>query len=85
MPRRELARVAKAPQSFYLKDIWELHQLAQKDGFKSIDSSHLMYMYNKKMYTVDSSPYNIKIATPSDYYVFRAIYEARENSQIFGL
>lgn len=85
MPKRELSRIAKAPQSFYLKDIWELHQLAQKDGFKSIDSSHLMYMYNRKMYTVDSSPYNIKIATPSDYYVFRAIYEARENSQIFGL
>lgn len=85
MPKRELSRIAKAPQSFYLQDIWELHQLAQKDGFKSIDSSHLMYTYNRKMYTVDSSPYNIKIATPSDYYVFRAIYEARENSQIFGL
>lgn len=85
MPVRGLTKIAKAPQSFYLKDIWKVHEQAQKDGFKSIDSSHLMHRYGKNLYTVKSTPYNIKIATPSDYYVFRAIYEARENSQIFGL
>ena len=85
MPRRYLCKLAKAPQSFYLQDIWEVHKLAQKDGFKSIDSSDLMHRYGRELYTVKSTPYNIKIATPSDYYVFRAIYEARENSQIFGL
>lgn len=85
MPKRHLVKVAKAPQSFYLKDIWEVHELAREDGFKSIDSSDLMHRYERKLYTVKSTPYNIKIATPSDYYVFRAIYEARENLQIFGL
>lgn len=85
MPRRSLCKVAKAPQSFYFKDIFEVHEMAQRDGFKSIDSSDLMHHYGRKLYTVKSTPYNIKIATPSDYYVFRAIYEARENSQIFGL
>ncbi len=85
MPRRHLAKIAKAPQSFYLKDIWEVHELARNDNFKSIDSSDLMHRYGRALYTVKSTPYNIKIATPSDYYVFRAIYEARENSQIFGL
>lgn len=85
MPRRSLCKVAKAPQSFYVKDICLIHDRAQKDGYKSIDSSDLMNHYNEKLYTVKSTPYNIKIATPSDYYVFRALYEARENSQIFGL
>lgn len=85
MPRRDLAKVAKAPQSFYMKDICEVHKMAQEDGFKSIDSAHLMYRYGRELHTVKSTPFNIKIATPSDYYVFRAIYEARENSQIFGL
>lgn len=85
MPQRSRTKIAKAPQSFYLKDIWEVHQYAQRDNIKSIDSSDLMHKYGKKMYTVKSTPFNIKIATPSDYYVFRAIYEARENSQIFGL
>ena len=85
IPERHLAKIAKAPQSFYLKDIWEVHELAQKAGIKSIDSSDLMHRYGRELYTVKSTPYNIKIATPSDYYVFRAIFEARENSQIFGL
>lgn len=85
MPSRELTKVAKAPQSFYLKDICEIHELAKADDFKAIDSSHLMHAYGRELYVVKSTPFNIKIATPSDYYVFRAIYEARENSQIFGL
>ncbi len=85
VPPRDLMGVAKAPQSFHLKDILQVHELAQKDGFKSIDSCHLMKHYGMELYTVKSTPYNIKIATPSDFYVFRALYEARENSQIFGL
>lgn len=85
MPRRHLCKVAKAPQCFYMKDICEVHELAKKDGFKAIDSSDLMHHYGRQLFTVKSTPYNIKIATPSDYYVFRAIYEARENSQVFGL
>lgn len=83
-PRNEMS-VAKAPQSFYFKDIIEVHELANKDGIKSIDSCDLMHRYGRELHAVKSTPYNIKVATPSDYYVFRAIYEARENSQIFGL
>lgn len=85
VPPRDQMKVAKAPQCFYLKDIWEVHVMARKEGFHAIDSAHLMNHYGKHMYTVESTPYNIKIATPSDYYVFRALYEARENSQIFGI
>ncbi len=85
VPNRSNMRVAKAPQGFYFKDIFEAHQKAEKDGFKSIDSAHLMNYYCNELYTIDSTPYNIKIATPSDYYVFRALFEARENQQIFGL
>lgn len=85
VPDRDKMRIAKAPQCFYYKDIMEVHKLAEKDGFKSIDSSHLMNRYKRELYTVESTPYNIKIATPSDFYVFRALYEAIENSQIFGL
>jgi hypothetical protein len=33
---------------------------------------------------VTSTPQNIKITNPSDYYVFRALYEAMENQQILG-
>lgn len=85
VPLRDCMRTAKAPQSFYYKDIMDVHRMAEKDGFQAIDSCHLMNHYGKELHAVESTPYNIKIATPSDYYVFRALFEARENSQIFGI
>lgn len=85
VPPRNQMRVAKAPQCFRFSEIWVVHQQAKVDDFKAIDSSHLMNHYGHTLHTVDSTPYNIKIATPSDFYVFRALYEARENSQIFGI
>ena len=77
---------AKAPQCFRFTDIWRGHTLAQADGFTDmIDSASLMRHYNYDLYTVQGNYENIKITTASDFYVFRALYEARENSQVFGL
>lgn len=82
---RTKTRIAKAPQTFYFNDIWKLHQMAISDGLNNmIDSASLMQHYNYELHTVTCSPSNIKITAPSDYYIFRAIYEAKENSQIFG-
>jgi 2-C-methyl-D-erythritol 4-phosphate cytidylyltransferase len=78
--------IAKAPQGFYFKDIWKSHQKSKAEKINYMtDSATLMDYYGFKLHTVMSSPYNIKITTPSDYYIFRAIYEARENSQILGV
>lgn len=85
VPPRSTMRIAKAPQCFRFEEIWDVHVQAQNDGFKSIDSAHLLHHYGHALYTVESTPYNIKIATPSDFYVFRALFEAIENSQIFGI
>jgi len=77
---------AKAPQCFRLADIWKGHTLAQKDGFTNmIDSASLMCHYGYELYTVQGDIENIKITTASDFYIFRALYEARENTQVFGL
>jgi len=77
---------AKAPQSFYLKDIMEAHLKAREDGnFEMIDSATLMSHYGYKMHLVEGNVENIKITNPSDFYMFRSLYEARENSQIFGI
>ena len=83
---RETAIVAKAPQSFYLKDIYDAHQRAQAEGRSDfIDSASIMRHYGYELFMVPCNSDNIKITTPSDFYIFRAILEARENSQIFGL
>jgi 2-C-methyl-D-erythritol 4-phosphate cytidylyltransferase len=77
---------AKAPQCFRFADLWRGHTLAQADGLTDmIDSASLMKHYNHELYTVQGDYENIKITTASDFYVFRALYEARENSQVFGL
>lgn len=77
---------AKAPQCFRLSDIWQCHQKAKQEGLVNmIDSASLMQYYGHTLYTVQGSYDNIKITTPSDFYIFRALYEARENLQIFGL
>ncbi len=83
-PRSEMFS-AKAPQSFRYGMIWDLYKRARKDGFGTIDSAHLCSLYGVKMHTVKSTPNNIKITAPADYYIFRALFEAMENQQILGL
>lgn len=77
---------AKAPQSFYLKDIFAAHTKAIEEGIHNkIDSATMMSDYGYSLYTVEGGSENIKITTPTDFYIFRALIDAKENSQIFGI
>ncbi len=82
---RSRVEMARAPQSFFLGDILDAHRRAEEDGLSFIDSASMMQHYGHKLYTVQGSPENIKITTPNDFYTFRALVDARENSQIFGI
>lgn len=82
---RSKVEMARAPQSFYLSEILEAHRRAGEEGLSFIDSASMMKHYGHKLYTVEGSPENIKITTPNDFYTFRALVDARENSQIFGI
>ena len=83
---RNRCQVAKAPQSFVLGQLLNAHEQAQKEQRQDfIDSACLMRHYGYKLYTVEGKPENIKITTPSDFYTFRALVDAIENSQIMGL
>ena len=79
-------QMAKAPQSFRLGELIETHQRAVDEGITNcIDTAYLMQKYGHVLYTVEGTPENIKITTPTDFYTFRALIDARENSQIFGV
>jgi 2-C-methyl-D-erythritol 4-phosphate cytidylyltransferase len=82
---RSKVEMARAPQSFWIKDILEAHRRAEEEGLEFIDSASMMQHYGHELYTVEGSSENIKITTPSDFYTFRALVDARENSQIFGI
>lgn len=83
IPSRENSRLAKAPQSFWLKDILEAQNRSIAEGEENvIDSCTLMRKYKKPLHVVIGSSDNIKITTPDDFYIFRALYDARENQQL---
>jgi 2-C-methyl-D-erythritol 4-phosphate cytidylyltransferase len=85
LPPRSKSLLARAPQTYILSEIWEVHQTARADGRNDfIDSCTMMNHYGKKLHTIIGPSENIKITTPTDYFIFRAIEEVRENSQIFG-
>ena len=80
---REDSRTAKAPESFYLKDILAADEDSISRGIiNEIDSCTLMAHHGAKMHVVDGDYGNIKITTPEDFYTFRAIYDANENAQL---
>ena len=85
VPLRDQMYTAKAPQSFYYNDILTLYERAKKDGLRTIDSAHLCSLYDVSMRLVPSTRNNLKITEPADYYVYRALYEALEGQQIFGI
>lgn len=86
VPSRANSRIAKAPQSFWLDDILSAHEKALNEGKNDfIDSCSMMQYFGKRLYLVDGPEENIKITTPQDFYSMRAILEAKENAQIYGV
>ncbi len=80
---RSSARIARAPQSFYLKEIIEMQEKAISEGFTNMtDSCTLMTHYGKGLYTVAGEKNNIKITTPEDFYTFRALSDAKDNKEL---
>lgn len=85
IPSRSESFIARAPQSFILSDICVAHEKARAEGIRDfIDSCTMMNHYGYKMNTVMGPMENIKITTPADFFIFRAMVEVHENQQIFG-
>lgn len=82
---RKSCQLARAPQCFRLGELREAHERALDEGLTEfIDSASLMAHYGHTLYEVEGSSANIKITTPSDYYIMRAIMDEQEDSQFFG-
>lgn len=86
IPKRSECRLARAPQSFYLKNIINAHRRSQAEGKNDfIDSCSMMSYYGTELEFIEGPMENIKITTPTDYFVFRSMVEVHENQQIFGI
>lgn len=85
IPSRDKSLIARAPQSFFLVDILRAHQQAiQENKHNFIDCCTMMSHYGYKLKTIIGPTENIKITTPTDYFIFKAMVDVHENQQIFG-
>lgn len=74
---RKQCQLARAPQCFRLGELHDAHHKAVEEGLGDfIDSASLMSYYGHKLYEVEGANSNIKITTPSDFYIMRAIMDA---------
>jgi 2-C-methyl-D-erythritol 4-phosphate cytidylyltransferase len=85
IPSRADSLIARAPQSFRLADILSVHEQARREGRNDyIDSCTMMSQHGYTVHTIIGPMENIKITTPTDFFIFRAMVQVHENQQIFG-
>ena len=85
VPRSE-CYLARAPQCFKVEQILQTHIKAKTDNnYDFVDSTSMMLHYGYKLHTVEGPAENIKVTNPADFYICRALLDAKENSQIYGI
>lgn len=83
---RNTMYAAKAPQSFYFKDVYEAHSKGRDMPYSiTIDTCTLMAELGKPIHLVEGESTNIKITTPEDYFIFKALVDMRASADIWGL
>lgn len=88
VPYRKDTYAAQAPQSFWLDDIISAHIEIKKENpsyENMVDACTIMTTLGKKMHMVQGNRGNIKVTTPEDVYIFRALLQYKENEQAFGI
>lgn len=88
VPDRSKYFTAQAPQSFRLGDVLAAHEQTRKktpDYSGIVDTCNLMKSLGISVKLVPGPRGNIKVTTPEDIYMFRALIEYRESVQTFGL
>jgi 2-C-methyl-D-erythritol 4-phosphate cytidylyltransferase len=87
LPLRKDSYTAQAPQSFYLKDIIEAHEAIRgtENGYENmVDACTIYRALGRQPHMVLGNRGNIKVTTPEDVYMFRALLQYKENEQAFG-
>lgn len=88
VPYRKDTFAAQAPQSFRLKDIIAAHDevRAINPSYENmVDACTIMTTPGKEVHMISGNRGNIKVTTPEDVYMFRALLNYKENEQTFGI
>ena len=88
VPYRRETYTAQAPQSFRLKDILDAHEQIRKrpEGYENmVDACTILRTLDRPVHMVRGNRGNLKITTPEDVFLYRALLEYREHEETFGL
>lgn len=66
---RNQYRIIRAPQTYYLKDIYDT--IESNDNFNCVDTASLMTLHGRELFFIDGPSENVKITTLSDLVFFR--------------
>lgn len=79
VPRDNL-KTTQTPQTFYLKDILDAHKEALEKGItKSVASCTMYIELGRKLYMSIGSEKNLKLTTPEDIEIFKALLNAKKD------
>ena len=84
VPNRDVMYTAQAPQCFYLGRIMEVHEKVRKTEEKYsgvVDSCNLMRKNGYDVHITIGNRNNIKVTTPTDYYVVQALYKYEKDEE----
>lgn len=84
VPNRDIMYTAQAPQCFYLGKIVEVHEKVRKTEGKYegiVDSCNLMRKNGYDVHITIGNRNNIKVTTPTDYYVVQALYKCEKDEE----
>lgn len=88
VPYRKETFAGQAPQSFYLNEIIDAHDKirATETGYENmVDACTIIRTLGMEAHLVEGNRGNIKVTTPEDVYMLRALLQYQENEQAFGL
>lgn len=77
-----------SPQTFRLsiiRDAYLREKTEQNDAKPLLDAAMVYADQGNDVYLVKEQGANLKITTPEDFYIFRALLELEENRHVFGL
>lgn len=87
-PKRSYCYTAQAPQSFRLGDILAAHEETRIDNPEYtdiVDSCTLMRRLGRDVAIIKGPRSNIKVTTPEDLYIFKAMLEYKRTKDTFGV
>ena len=88
VPYRRETYTAQAPQSFRLQDILDAHEQIRRrpEGYENmVDACTILRTLDRPVHMVRGNRGNLKITTPEDVFLYRALLEYREHEETFGL